>query len=74
MAATTLLAAGLAVSTFTFVVEFFLIGVGATTFFLTIDFFSIATVVSPQFDFGFAPYTSNDWQLIANLESRLVKS
>jgi hypothetical protein len=46
-AAITLLAAGLAVSTFAFVVDVFLIGVGAAAFLLTIDFFSIANVVSP---------------------------
>jgi hypothetical protein len=58
-AATTLLAAGLAVSILALVVDFFLSGVGAAAFLLTRDFFSIATVVSLQFRFSFAaPYTS----------------
>lgn len=52
-AATTLLAAGFEVSTLDFVV---LPLVGVDAFLLTRDFFSIAIVLSPKFDF-LLPYT-----------------
>ncbi len=50
MAAMTLLLAGLAVSTFAFMLDFFLFDGAGIACLLTRDFFSIATVVPPDSD------------------------